>query len=132
MTELKEFLDDLPYRLRIRTTMYLYKEHYEKIDFLKDESSENFLAWICPLLSQVYIPMDQYVYYETDIINEIYFQCKGFAAFVLPFQSNIIYIEIENGSLFGEIDLVVAAEDNKMDITDYIQTLTPKNQNMIR
>lgn len=58
MSDIKEFLDDLPYRLRIRTTMYLYKDAYDNVDFLKHNQSENFLAWICPLLTQIFIPMD--------------------------------------------------------------------------
>jgi hypothetical protein len=73
MTDIKDFLDDLPYRLRIRTTMYLYRDAYENVEFLNNEKSENFLAWICPLLTQIFIPMDQYVYYETDLIHEVYF-----------------------------------------------------------
>jgi len=67
--------------------------------------------------------MDQYVYYETDLIKEVYFQCKGFAAFVLPFQSNIIYIEIENGCQFGEIDFIVSAKDNKLDLEQLFENL---------
>ena len=45
-----EFLEDLPYRLRIRTIMYTFKDAYEQIDFL-NEGSENFLAWVYPLLT---------------------------------------------------------------------------------
>lgn len=58
MDEINEYLNDLPYRLRIRTSLYLYKDAYENVNFLKDQSSESFLAWVCPLLSQVFIPMD--------------------------------------------------------------------------
>ena len=47
--EILEFLDDLPYRLKIKTIMYIYKGAYQQIDFL-NSGSENFLAWICPLL----------------------------------------------------------------------------------
>jgi proline dehydrogenase len=35
MTDIKDFLEDLPYRLRIKTTMYLYKDAYENVEFLK-------------------------------------------------------------------------------------------------
>ena len=35
-TEQMEFLDDLPFRLKIRTIMYLYKEHYIHVNFLKN------------------------------------------------------------------------------------------------
>lgn len=90
--------------------MYLYKSAWDKVDFLKQMQSENFLAWICPLLTQVFIPMDMYVYYETDVINEVYFQTKGFAGFVLPFKQNIVYIEINDGDQFGEIDFDASAK----------------------
>ena len=96
--------------------MYLFKEAYENIDYLKSEQSENFLAWICPLLTQTFFPMDQYVYYETDIITEIYFVQSGFAGFVLPFKYNIVYIEVLKGDFFGEIDFVVAARENDISV----------------
>jgi len=47
--DLLEFLDDLPIRLKIKTVMYVYKEAYNTIQFLKD-GTENFLSWICPNL----------------------------------------------------------------------------------
>lgn len=47
--DLNEFLEDLPIRLKIKTVMYVYKEAYNTIRFLKD-GSENFISWICPLL----------------------------------------------------------------------------------
>ena len=59
--------------------------------------------------------MDQYVYYETDPINEIFFLTQGFAGFVLPFQSNVVYIEILNGNQFGEIDFEACVKANNMD-----------------
>lgn len=49
--EINDFLEDLPYRLRLRTTMYLYKEAYTNVTFLFEQRSDNFLAWICPLLN---------------------------------------------------------------------------------
>jgi len=36
MQDINEYLNDLPYRLRIRTTMYLYKDAYENVEFLKN------------------------------------------------------------------------------------------------
>ena len=108
LRETREFLDGLPFRLKLRTIMFLYKEHYQNITYLKTQS-ENFLGWICPLLKQVIVPEEQYIFYETDPIEEIYFLTKGNAGFVLPFKQNIVYIEILAGDYFGEIDLVLAA-----------------------
>ena len=30
--------------------MYIYKESYQSVKYLKNQS-ENFLAWVCPLLT---------------------------------------------------------------------------------
>ena len=90
--------------------MYIYKNAYTTIDFLNNQHSENFLAWICPLLKQNFIPMDMFIYYESDYIDQIYFHLSGFSGFVLPFKKNIVYIEIHNGDLFGEIDLIASAK----------------------
>ena len=51
---------------------------------------------------------------------------------MLPFSTNIAYIEIENGSLFGELDLVVAARDNNLPINDYICSMVVKHHFMVR
>lgn len=58
-------MDSLPFRLKIKTIMHLYKESYESIHYLRFQS-DSFIGWICPLLKQVYIPIEQYIYYETD------------------------------------------------------------------
>ena len=51
--DLIEFLNDLPIRLKIKTVMYIFKDAYNTISFLKD-TSENFITWICPQLDQSY------------------------------------------------------------------------------
>ena len=96
LNETNDFLKDLPFRLRIRTIMYLYKPLYTAVTYLSKQG-ESFLGWVCPLLKQSFIPIEQYIYYETDQITEIYFLTKGNAGFVLPFKRNIVYIEIEKG-----------------------------------
>ena len=47
LMEKMNFLEDLPFRLKIITIMYLYKGKYEKINYLRAQS-DNFLGWICP------------------------------------------------------------------------------------
>jgi CRP-like cAMP-binding protein len=78
------------------------------------------LAWLCPLLGQEYIPMDQYLYYETDLISEVYFIQKGQAGFVLPLATNIVYINIMQGDHFGEIDFVFTAAESGLEIHEMI------------
>jgi len=119
---IKDFLDDLPYRTMVKTIMYIYQHHISKVDFLKNQS-ENFLAWICPLLQQVFIPMDQYLYYETDMIIEIYFITTGQAGFVIPLDDNICYIDIMKGDFFGEIDFIFPAKQHQMDVDQMIDRI---------
>ena len=63
--ENNEFLDSLPYRLKLVTTKFLYRCHQEKVRFLKQQN-ENFIVWICPLLKQEFILQEQYLYQQTD------------------------------------------------------------------
>lgn len=74
-----------------------------------NNQDENFLGWICPLLRQTFMPVEEYIYYESDSIENIFFLVKGSAGYVIPFKRNVVYIEIEQGNLFGEIDIVNAA-----------------------
>lgn len=125
------FLEDLPFRLKCCTIMYLYKESYERIIYLKNQG-ESFLGWICPLLKQVVIPEDQYIYYETDLITEVYFLHAGTAGYVLPLKENIVYIEINLGDHFGETDLIVAASEHQMNVEEMFENKNNYSFNMVR
>lgn len=61
VNENKNFLAELPIRLKIQTCMYIYSEYYEQIPYLQGQS-EGFLGWICPHLKQVFYPADQYIF----------------------------------------------------------------------
>lgn len=106
--ETKNFLDELPYRLKIKTVMHIYREHYELIPYLKRQN-ETFLSWICPQMKQNFLPREEYVYQESDQIEEIYFVVKGSAGYVIPFRGNIVYVYIVSGDCFGEIDIFNSA-----------------------
>jgi hypothetical protein len=131
LQENKNFLEELPFRLKIKTIMHIYKESYENIYYLR-EQSDNFLGWICPLLKQAFIPIEQYIYYETDIIEEIYFLARGNAGFVLPFKQNIVYIEVEVGNHFGEIDFVLASAQNQMNVHQMMERLSVQHFTLTR
>ena len=98
--------------MKISLIMILYKEQYGKIGYLKN-MDENFLGWICPLLKQEFVLVEQYLYYETDMIHDIYFMSSGTAGFVLPLKYNKVYIEINSGDHFGEIDLLISARERR-------------------
>jgi hypothetical protein len=125
------FIEDLPHRLKVRTIMYIFRENYEKITFLKSQP-ESFLGWICPLLKHNFIPIEQHIYYETDEIEEIFFLCKGRAGFVLPFKQNIVYIEINSGDFFGDMDFVISASEHLMTIDEMIENLNCNDFNLCR
>ena len=46
---------------------------------------------------------------------------NGVVGFVLPFKKNIIYIELNDGDNFGEIDLNVAAVTHDISVIDMIE-----------
>jgi hypothetical protein len=46
---------------------------------------------------------------------------KGSAGFVVPLKQNIVYIEIENGNRFGEIDFVLASGSNNFTIEEMVE-----------
>jgi CRP-like cAMP-binding protein len=102
--------------------MHIFKDHYENVDFLKNQS-HSFLGWVMPLLTQEYVPAEQYLYYETDIITDIYFMTHGVAGFVLPFRKNIVYIELNKGDCFGEIDFAISAEQSNMTVKGMFESL---------
>ena len=102
--------------------MHVYEKTYNLIPFLNDQT-ENFIAWICPLLTTVNVPMDQYIYYETDLIGEIFFLSTGWAGFVLPFKQNVVYIDIGVGDFFGEADFAVTAAAENMDIDSMFELI---------
>jgi|TARA_B110000285_G_C14832911_1_gene471713 hypothetical protein len=59
--------------------------------------------------------MDEYLYYETDAIEEIFFLTKGSCGFVLPLAQNVVYIKVINGDYVGDLDFVFPAKQHKLE-----------------
>ena len=78
--------------------------------------------------------MDQYLYYETDQIEQVYFVNDGIAGYCLPFKNSIVYITILKGDFFGEIDFIFPAQQKKMTISEMFQRLNEQSftYNMVR
>lgn len=49
---------------------------------------------------------NNYIYFEGDSINNIYFLKNGECGFVLPKHHNLKYIDMKQGQYFGVIDIV--------------------------
>lgn len=105
LDELNSFIDDLPYKLKVEASLFIYEKTYEKIIFIRNQSSA-FISWICPLLRPFYNPERTYIYFEGDTVNSLYFLKDGECGFVLPKYQNLKYIDIQLGYSFGLIDIV--------------------------
>jgi len=55
MEEIVAFVNEQPHKLKIRLLLSIYKNTYEKIEFLYDKN-DLFKAWICPRLKPVFVP----------------------------------------------------------------------------
>jgi len=111
--------------------MYVYKDAYTTIQFLK-KSSENFLTWVCPLLKQSIIAADQVLFYESDIIEDIYFQLNGLSGYVIPFDTNVVYIQIENGDKFGDIDFIASGKSSGLEIKEIVESMESSKLVLVR
>ena len=80
------------------------------------EKSNNFITWVCPLLKRIVFTQDQYIYYENDNVECIYFLTHGVAGFVLPFRKNIVYVEIDEGDDFGQADITASSIEENTEI----------------
>lgn len=82
----------------------------------------NFVAWICPKLKLASILQDQYVYVEDDQIESIYFLSKGGAGYVIPSKRNVVYLEVNEGDDFGQLDIMSCSVDHQLSITDILKS----------
>lgn len=105
MHDLHNFLNELPYKLKTELSLYVYEQRYMQIKFFKSKNNQ-FILWMCPQLKPQVYTREQYMYMETENVNEIFFLIHGLAAFVLPRYKNTGYIYIKTGSHFGVIDIV--------------------------
>lgn len=54
LQDVHNFTEQLPHKLKVELSVFLYKDLYKTLDFLQDKSS-SFLAWICPLFKPIVI-----------------------------------------------------------------------------
>ena len=114
-----DFLNELPISLRVRVNDHIYKNTYKQINFLQDKDI-SFKTWLCPQLKSQLFQQDVHIYYETDLVDSIYFLCNGAAGFVIPFLHNVVYLEIDEGDGFGESDVVQTCLEESISLLDII------------
>ena len=105
MSEINDFINELPHKLKVECSLYIFENRYSKIKFFINQNS-SFIAWMCPMLHPHQYDQDEYIYIEGDEVHSIDFLIEGSAAFVLPSFKNCRYIRISPGDKFGFYDII--------------------------
>lgn len=66
------FTETLPQDLRLQVTLFIFESTFKQFDFFKDRPV-SFIGWICPRLKPLVTMSSQFIYFEGDDINCIYF-----------------------------------------------------------
>lgn len=118
--EFHHFINELPAKLKSETSQYIYDRIYKRLFFFNDKSS-SFIAWVCPLLKPLLLSENQFLFFEGDDIDCMYFHDNGSLGYVLPKFSNLKYINLTVGCNFGIIDIVSSSlKDDDFDLCDFI------------
>ena len=118
--DIHRFSSQLPHKLKVELSVYLFRGLYKKIHFLQNKSS-SFLAWMCPLFKPIVFVEQQYIYFEGDDVGCIYFLKRGSSSYVLPKHNNQRYIDISLGSTFGIVDIIASCYKNALiDVENWI------------
>lgn len=107
------FVSTLPQDLRLEVTLFIFEKMFKNINFFINRPV-SFIAWICPLLKPLIKLQDQFVFFEGDDIQCIYFLQNGNSGYVLPRHENLMYIRLNEGLHFG-VSCIVGSfvkEDN--------------------
>ncbi|CDW71411.1 UNKNOWN [Stylonychia lemnae] len=121
--DVTKFMNELPYKLKIELALEIHKDIYREIEFFKKQD-KNFIVWVCPLLRPFLVSEQDYIYKEGDDIKE------RVAGYVIPRFDNTVYIQIDKGDHFGELDLVY--DPKILSLTINIKKKAQKNKDIFR
>ncbi|CDW85371.1 cation channel family protein [Stylonychia lemnae] len=108
------FLNELPQNLKVELSLVMHSELIKSVKFFK-KKEPHFIAFVGPMLKPIKVEKDQYVYKEGDPIDEIYFLVSGQAGYALHQHDNLVYLIIDKGYYFGEIDFIHFDENGETD-----------------
>ena len=77
------FVEDLPDKLRIQVSFFIYEDIYQNIKYFRSQSFE-FIAWLCPRLLPGIFKTDENIFDMGDKVEFIYFVQSGKASYVIP------------------------------------------------
>ena len=135
-----EFVEKLPYRLKIELSVKIHRETVMTIPFFNEKPRE-FIAFVGPLLRSLRFHEGTYIYLEDYPINKVYFLTSGAAGYVLPEFQNVVYITIDKGDVFGLIEAFGGSVEintmrNKREFTimalDECETMTLNIENLMK
>lgn len=115
------FVTTLPQDLRLEVTLFIFESTFKNIHFFINRPV-SFIAWICPLLKPLIKLKEQFVFFEGDDIQCIYFLQNGNAGYVLPRHENLMYIKLNAGLHFG-VSCIVGSfvDEDNFDLDTWIQ-----------
>ena len=105
LKEEDEFINFLPPKLKVDLLTYIYSKLVKDIVFLQKRNIE-FMRMIYPNLRKMSMSKDEIIYFEGDHANELFFIKKGSVSFVIPQYEHFVFLTIEQGYFFGEIELI--------------------------
>ena len=76
MESVGKFVEELPVEMRRPLSMLIYESLYENVDFLIGKQ-ERFISWMCPLLQVRVTAPKEIIYYENDVLSNVYFLKSG-------------------------------------------------------
>lgn len=74
--EINQFVNELPPKLKMQVSLYIYEDQYRSLKFFKNKPV-NFIVWLCPLLGASYAKKGDNIYADDDRVTHIYFMSKG-------------------------------------------------------
>lgn len=119
MENIHNFIDELPHKLKLEMQKQIYSQKYRTIKFFEDKSC-SFIAWVCPLLGVKILHEDQFLFFDGDEVESLFFNTNGSLGYVLPRFNSVKYIDLPKGTYFGIIDIIHNIIKNNLDINDWI------------
>ena len=99
------FLNELPPSLKIKLSYEMHNNIIATFPFFQGKPPQ-FIAFIGPLLRPMRVLAGEYVYMNGDPIDDVYFLINGQVGLVLPDFDDTVYVKIDKGYYFGEVDFL--------------------------
>lgn len=117
-TEVNEFLQMLPTRLKLKLQMIIYEARFKSIKWFKNKSM-HYTVWVSNLLKPTVKGAADFIYHEDDEVHCVYFLLAGDVQYVLERYANACYLKVDIGEMFGVIDVFASVVFEGKDVNDW-------------